>query len=91
MGDSLSHATAALDLSIDHTNLEYLVTDNTCNNLASFFTHHRHHQHQHQQPQEQYLALEKFYQVQSAGLGGIEVNESNKITDNHFLEQSTQL
>ncbi len=31
------------DLSIDHTNLEYLVTDNTCNNLASSFTHHLHH------------------------------------------------
>jgi hypothetical protein len=36
----------ALDLIIDHTNLEYLVTDNTCNNLASSFTHHLHHQHQ---------------------------------------------
>jgi hypothetical protein len=59
-----------LDLSIDHTNLEYFVTDNMCNNLASSFTHHLHHQHQ-QQPQEQYLALEKFYQVQSAGLGGM--------------------
>jgi hypothetical protein len=30
----------ALDLSIDHTNLEYLVTDNICNNLVSSFTHH---------------------------------------------------
>jgi hypothetical protein len=68
------HVAAALDLSIDHTNLEYLVTDNMCNNLASFFTHHlhhQHHQHQHHQPQEQYLALEKLYQVQSVGLGGM--------------------
>jgi len=43
----------AFDLRIDHTNLEYLVTDNTCNNLAFFFTHHlhhQHHQHHHQQP-----------------------------------------
>ncbi len=82
---------AALDLNIDHTNLEYLVTDNTCSNLASSFTHHLHHQHQQQQPQEQYLALEKLYQVQSAGLGGMEVSESSRISDNHPLEQSTQL
>jgi hypothetical protein len=37
-----------------------------CSNLASSFTHHLHHQHyphQQQQPQEQYLALEKLYQV----------------------------
>jgi hypothetical protein len=81
-------AIAALDLSIDHTNLEYLVTNNTCSNLASSFTHHL---HQLQQPQEQYLALEKLYQVQSAGLGGMEVSESNKITNSHPLEQSTQL
>jgi len=31
-------ATAAFDFSIDHTNLECLVTDNTCNNLT-FFSH----------------------------------------------------
>ncbi len=36
----------ALDLSIDHTNLEYLVIDNMCNNLVYFFPHHMHHQHQ---------------------------------------------
>jgi hypothetical protein len=45
-----------------------------CNNLASSFTHHlhhQHHQHQQHQPQEQYLALEKLYQVQVAGLGGM--------------------
>ncbi len=34
---------ATLDLTIDHTNLECLVTDNKCNNLASFFTHHLYH------------------------------------------------
>jgi hypothetical protein len=62
-GTPCPSAATALDLSIDHTNLEYLVIDNTCNNLASFFTHHLHHQHQQQQPQEQYLALEKLYQV----------------------------
>jgi hypothetical protein len=86
-------AAAALDLSIDHTNLEYLVPDNTCSNLASSFTNHLHHHHHHQQqqPQEQYLALEKLYQVQSAGLGGMEVSESSGITDSHPLEQSTQL
>lgn len=86
-------AAAALDLSIDHTNLEYLVPDNTCSNLASSFTNHLHHHHHHQQqqPQEQYLALEKLYQVQSAGLGGMEVSESSRITDSHPLEQSTQL
>jgi hypothetical protein len=82
-------AAAALDLSIDHSNLEYLVADNTCSNLASSFTHHL--QHQQQQPQEQYLALEKLYQVQSAGLGGMDVSESSRITDSHPLEQSTQL
>jgi len=38
--------TVAFELSIDHTNLEYLITDYTCSNLASFFTHHLHHQHQ---------------------------------------------
>jgi hypothetical protein len=69
--------------------LEYLVADNTCSNLASSFTHHL--QHQQQQPQEQYLALEKLYQVQSAGLGGMDVSESSRITDSHPLEQSTQL
>jgi hypothetical protein len=36
-------AITVLDLSINHTNLEYLVTNNTCNNLASSFTHHLHH------------------------------------------------
>jgi hypothetical protein len=41
-------AIIALDLSIDHTNLEYLVTNNTCSNLTSSFTHHLHHQHQQQ-------------------------------------------
>jgi hypothetical protein len=73
-----------LNLSIDHTNLEYLVINNTCNNLTFFFTHHlqhQHHQHHHQQPQEQYLTLEKLYQVQSASLGGMEVSENNKITE----------
>jgi len=65
------HVVVAPDLSIDHTNLEYLVIDNMCSNLGSFFTHHLHHQHQQQQPQEQYLALEKFYQVQSRSLGGM--------------------
>jgi hypothetical protein len=44
-------AIVALDLNIDHTNLEYLVTDNTCSNLTSFFTHHLHHQHQQHQQQ----------------------------------------
>jgi len=33
----------ALNLSIDHTNLEYLVTDNTYNNLAFSFTHYLRH------------------------------------------------
>ncbi len=47
-----------LDLTIDHTNLEHLVSNNTCSNLFFSFTHHLHHQHQQQQPQEQYLALE---------------------------------
>jgi len=87
-------AATILDLNIDHTNLEYLVINNTSSNLTSFFTHHlhhQHHQHQPQQPQEQYLALEKLYQVQSIGLRGMEVSESNKITNNHPLEQSTQL
>jgi hypothetical protein len=68
-GTPCPHVAGAFDLNIDHTNLEYLVTDNMCSNLAFSFTHHLHHQHQQQQPQEQYLALEKFYQVQSAGLG----------------------
>ncbi len=90
-GTRCPHVAVALDLSIDHTNLEYLVTDIMCSNLASSFTHHLHHQHQHHQPQEQYLALEKVYQVQSASLGGMQVSESNKIRDNHPLEQSTQL
>jgi hypothetical protein len=84
---------ATLDLSIVHINLEYLVTYNTCNNLVSSFTHHLHHQHhQHQQqPQEQYLVLEKLYQMQFVGLRGMEVNESSRITNNHPLQQSTQL
>jgi hypothetical protein len=70
-GTPYPHVATALDLSIDYTNLEYFVTDNMCNNLAFSFTHHLHHQHHHHQPQEQYLALEKFYQVQSTGLGGM--------------------
>jgi hypothetical protein len=70
-GTPCPHVATALDLSIDHTNFEYLVTDNMCNNLASFFTYHLHHQHHQHQPQEQYLALKKFYQVQSTGLGGM--------------------
>jgi hypothetical protein len=43
-------ATVVFDFSIDHTNLEYLLIDNTCNNLTFSFTHHLHHEHhQHQQ------------------------------------------
>jgi hypothetical protein len=39
-------AIVTIDFNIDHTNLEYLVTDNTYNNLVFSFTHHLHHQHQ---------------------------------------------
>jgi hypothetical protein len=49
-GTPCPHVTATLDLNIDHTNLEYLVTNNMCSNLTSSFTHHLDHQHQQQQP-----------------------------------------
>jgi len=65
------HVATAFDLNIDHTNFEYLVINNMCNNLTSSFTYHLHHQHHQRQTQEQYLALEKLYQVQSTGLGGM--------------------
>jgi len=44
-GTPCSLAATAFDFSIDHTNLEYLVINNTCSNLASYFTRHLHHQH----------------------------------------------